>query len=73
MTAEEFTLIPKQLYVKEQPHAARVLHDNTIKHKNAQLSYFNRLRPQLTPQTSKTTATKEIFPENADEPPTRTT
>ena len=44
MTAEEFILIPKHLYVKEQPHAARVLHDNNIKHKNAQLSYLNRLR-----------------------------
>ena len=55
MTAEEFILIPKQLYVKEQPH--------NIKHKNAQLSYVNRLRPQLPPQTSKTTATKERFRE----------
>ena len=32
MTAEEFILIPKHSNVKEQPHAARVLHDN-IKHK----------------------------------------
>ena len=68
MTAEEFILISKHSYDKEQPHAARVLHDNTIKHKNAQLSYLNRLRPQLPPQTSKTTATKEIFTENAAEP-----
>ena len=66
MTAEDFVLIPKHLYVKEQPHAARVLHDNNIEHKNAQLSYLNRLRPQLPPQTSKTTATKEIFTENVD-------
>ena len=34
--------------------------------KNAQLSYLNRLRPQLPPQTSKTTATKETFTENAE-------
>ena len=68
MTAEEFILIPKHLYVKEQPHAARVLHDNNIKHQNAQLSYHNRLGPQLPPQTSKTTATKETFTENAAEP-----
>ena len=33
MTAEEFILIPKHLYVKEQPQPARVLHDNNIKHK----------------------------------------
>ena len=49
MTAEDFILIPKHLYVKEQPHAARVLHDNNIKDKNAQLFYLNRLRPQLPP------------------------
>ena len=68
ITAEELILIPKHLYVKEQPHAARVLQNNTIKHKNAQLSYFNRLRPQLPPPTSKTTATKVTFTENAAEP-----
>ena len=68
MTDKEFILIPKHLYVKEQPHAARVLHDNTIKHKNAQISYLNLLRPQLPPQTSKTTATKETFTENTAEP-----
>ena len=66
MTAEEFILIPQRLYVKEQPHAARVLHDNNIKHKKAQLSYLNRLRPQLPPQTSKTTATKETFTDNVE-------
>ena len=27
MTAEEFFLIPKHLYVIEEPHAAHVLHD----------------------------------------------
>ena len=66
MTAEEFILIPKHLYVKEQPHAARVHHDSNNKHKNAQLSYLNRLRPQLPPQTSKTTATKETFTDNVE-------
>ena len=68
MTAEEFILIPKHLYVKEHPHGARVFHGNTIKHKNAQLSYLNLLRPQLPPQTGETTATKESFTENAAEP-----
>ena len=33
MTAEEFILTPKHLYVKEQLEAARVLHDINIKHK----------------------------------------
>ena len=65
-TAEEIILIPKHLFVKEQPHTARVLHDNTIEHQNAQLSYLSRLRSQLPPQTSKTTATKEPFTENVE-------
>ena len=67
-TAEEFILISKHLYAKEQSHAARVLNDNTIKHKNAQLSYLNQLRTQLLPRTSETAATKETFTENAAEP-----
>ena len=47
MTAEIIIPLPKHLYVEQQPHAVRFLHDNIIKHKNAQLSYPNRLRPQL--------------------------
>ena len=66
MTAEEFIVIPKHLYVKEQSHAARVFNDNISIQKNAQLSDLNRLRHQLPPQTSKTTATKETFTENAE-------
>ena len=65
MTAEKFILNPKHLYVEEQPHAARLLHDNSIKH-NAQLSYLHPLRPQLSPQTSETTAKKETVTENAE-------
>ena len=57
MAAEEFILTPKHLYVEKQPHAARVLHDINIQHKNAQLSYLSWLRFQLPPQASKTTAT----------------
>ena len=33
MTAEEFILVPKHLYLKGHPHAARVLHDDSIRHK----------------------------------------
>ena len=66
MTAEEFILVPKHLYVKNEPQAARVLHYNRIKTKKAQLSYLSRLRPQLPPQTSKTTLTKGTVTENAE-------
>ena len=68
MTAEEFILILKPLYVKEQPHVARVLHERSNKHNHTQLSYPKRLRPLLPPQTSKTTATTETFTEKAEPP-----
>ena len=45
MAAEEFGLIPKHMYIRDQPHAAQILLDNSIKHKKPQLSYLNRLRP----------------------------
>ena len=45
MAAEEFVLIPKHIYIRDQPHAAQILLDNSIKHKKPQLSYLNRLRP----------------------------
>ena len=45
MTAHEFVLIPKHIYIGEKPHAAHVLLDNSIKHKKPQLSYLNHLRP----------------------------
>ena len=43
--AEEFVLIPKHMYIRDQTHAAQILLDNSIKHKKQQLSYLNRLRP----------------------------
>ena len=45
MTAQEIVLIPKHIYIREQPRAAQILLDNSIKHKKPQLSYLNRLRP----------------------------
>ena len=66
LTYEEFQLALKHLFVKEQPHAARVLLDNSIEPKKAHLSYHSRLRPLLPPQFSETTATKDIFTEKAE-------
>ena len=45
MTAQEFVLMPKQIYIREQPNAAQILLDSSIEHKKPQLSYLNRLRP----------------------------
>ena len=50
MTAQEFVLIPKHIYVREHPHAGQFLLDNFIKHKKPQLSYLNRLKPSMQQQ-----------------------
>ena len=45
-TAEEFIFIPKKVYMKTQPYQTRVLENPDIKHKSAQLSIINRMRPK---------------------------
>ena len=58
MAAEEFVLIPKHTYIREQPHASHVLLNSSIKHKKPQLSYLNRMRPLIpTKQNSVSTET----------------
>ena len=59
MAAEEIVQIPKCMYIRDQPHAAKILLDNSIKHKKPQLSYLNRLRP-LTESARTTTTTSSI-------------
>ena len=58
MAAEEFVLIPKHMYIRDQPHAAHILLDNSIKHKKPQLSCLNRLRPLN--ESARTTTTSAI-------------
>ena len=53
--AEEFVLISKHMYIRDQPHAAHILLENSIKHKKPPLSYWNRLRPLNA--SARTTAT----------------
>ena len=64
MAAEEFVLIPKHKYIREQPHASQVLLNSSIKHKKPQLSYLNRMRPLISPkQNSVSTETLPLpFP-----------
>ena len=52
MTAKEFILIPKHLYVKEQPHAARVFHDKNIKLKKTDLDKDEILEEKHVRQTA---------------------
>ena len=50
MAAEEFVLIPKHTYIREQLYATQVLLNSSIKHKSPQLSYLNRMRPLTSPK-----------------------
>ena len=43
-TAEEFILIPKNQFMKEQPYASQILNDPRVQHRGAQFSFLNRMR-----------------------------
>ena len=47
------------MYIRDQPHAAQILLDHSIKHKKPQLSYLNCLRP-LNESARTTTTTSAI-------------
>ena len=44
-TAEEFILIPKNQFMKEQPYSSQILNDPRVLHRGAQFSFLNRMRP----------------------------
>ena len=44
-TAEEFILIPKNQFSKEQPYSSQILNDPRVQHRGAQFSFLNRMRP----------------------------
>ena len=44
-TAEEFILIPKNQYIKEQPYSSQILNDPRVQHRGAHFSFLNRMRP----------------------------
>ena len=39
-TAEEFNLIPKNQFLKEQPYTSQILNDPSVQHTGAQFSFF---------------------------------
>ena len=43
-TAEEFILIPKNQYMKEQPYSSQIRNDLRVQHRGAQFSFLNRMR-----------------------------
>ena len=43
-TAEEFILIPKNQFMKEQPYSSQILNDPRVQHRGAQFSFLNRMR-----------------------------
>ena len=44
-TAEEFILIPKNQFMKEQSYFSQILNDPRVQHRGAQLYFLNRMRP----------------------------
>ena len=46
-TAEEFILIPKNQFMKEQPYSSQILNDPRVQHRGAQFSFLNRMRSNL--------------------------
>ena len=44
-TAEEFILIPKNQFMKEQPYSSKIPNDPRVQHRGAQFSFLNRMRP----------------------------
>ena len=44
-TAEEFILIPKNQFMKEQLYSSQILNVPSVQHTGAQFSFLNRIRP----------------------------
>ena len=44
-TAEEFILIHKNQFMKEQLYSSQILNDPSVQHTGAQFSFLNRMRP----------------------------
>ena len=73
-TAEEFILIPKNQFMKEQPYSSQILNDPRVEHRGAQFSFLNRMRPnentdkenQETFDTRETTDPTELSKVHAD-------
>ena len=69
MAAEEFVQIPKHMCIRDQPHAAKVLLVNSIKHKKPQLSYLNRLSLNESTRTAATTTpATPVIPRTPESP-----
>ena len=73
-TAEEFILIPKNQFMKEQPYSSQILNDPRVQHRGAQFLFLNRTRPnenndkenQEILDTRETTDTTELSKVHAD-------
>ena len=73
-TAEEFILVPKNQFMKEQPNFSQILNDPRVQHRGAQFSFLNRMRPNENTDkenkkimgTRETTDPTELSKVNAD-------
>ena len=43
-TAEEFILIPKNQFMKEQAYSSQILNNSRVQHRGAQFSFLNGMR-----------------------------
>ena len=54
MSAQEFILIPRENYIKNQPKASEILDDPTITAKSQQLTLLQRVPEKKEPEKEKT-------------------
>ena len=59
MSAQEFILIPKENYIKNQPKASEILDDPTITAKSQQLTLLQRVPEKKEPEKEKTSEEKK--------------
>ena len=59
MSAQEFILIPKRNYIKNQPKASEILDDPTITAKSQQLTLLQRVPEKKEPDKEKTSEEKK--------------
>ena len=59
MSAQEFILIPKENYIKNQPKASEILDDPTITAKSQQLTLLQRVPEKKEPEKGKTSEEKK--------------
>ena len=61
MTAEEFVLIPRTVYIREQPEIVQILEDPNVKNKATHISMLQRLQFKTTGGTKQFSRTGTVI------------